>query len=310
VSNDGKKLENLVAFIEAIQLPPGLKVETNSKVFDEDGIQIAEFDVMVSGQVGTTDFSWLIECRDRPNSGTAPVSWIEQLVGRRDRFKLGKVTAVSTTGFSPAATKHASTAGIELRDVKALAVNELQTVFAPLFINVITNQAELVHAELRLDHTQKNVTRINPGSLTDGNDGNSAILWNPSEKRYVSPSDAFLAAVSHSNMFRDMIIGGPEKQVQFRATYLEGDCFFLQTSGGLARVAEIDFVGVLRRVYQTAPALGARSYQKTEKNSMISNSIEYETEFIGGKRLGVQFHSIEATGEIHVTANEVHQNKD
>ncbi len=303
--NDGKKLESLVAFIEAIQLPPGLNVETNSKIFDDDGAQIAEFDVMVSGLVGTTDFSWLIECRDRPSGGAAPVSWIEQLVGRRDRFKLNKITAVSTSGFSPAAKKHASVAGIELREVNSLEIGELKDLFAPLAINVITNQAELLHAELRLDHTQKNVSRMKPEQLPAGHDGNSRVLWNPNDQTHVTTSDAFLNAVAHANFFQDMIIGGPEKPVQFRATYPDGDCYYLQTDGGLARVAEIDFVGVLRRIYELAPALRAKNYQKSDGNSSISNSIEYETQFVGGQRLEMQVHSIESTGEIHITARQI-----
>ena len=83
MASDGKQLEQLVAFVEQILLPPNFAVTTNRHVYNEDGVQIAEFDIEIRGKIGSTEFAWLIECRDRPSGGAAPTSWIEQLVGRR-----------------------------------------------------------------------------------------------------------------------------------------------------------------------------------------------------------------------------------
>ncbi len=102
--DDGESLEHLVTMIEASLAPSGFTVETRKRVY-EDGVQIAELDIIITGRVGTSSFTGLIECRDRPSGGAAPVSWIEQLVGRRDRFKLSSVMAVSTTGFAPGRNK-------------------------------------------------------------------------------------------------------------------------------------------------------------------------------------------------------------
>lgn len=107
MTSDGKQLEALVSFVEETLVPQGFSVNTNTKVFNDEGIQVAEFDVEVRGKVGTTDIAWLIECRDRPSQGAAPGSWIEQLVGRRARFGFNKVTAVSTTGFAAGAEEFA-----------------------------------------------------------------------------------------------------------------------------------------------------------------------------------------------------------
>src|SRR5882757_5065123 len=109
MSGIGRDLEDLVALIERFHLPAGLEVTTNAHIYDEHGVQIAEFDIQVKGKVGTTDIAWLVECRDRPSEGPAPGSWIEQLIGRRARFKYDKVTAVSTTGFSVSAKDAART---------------------------------------------------------------------------------------------------------------------------------------------------------------------------------------------------------
>ena len=120
MSNDGKALEKIVADLETLTLGKGFTVTPNDKVFDEDGNQIAEFDIKIEGKDGSTFFRWLIECRDRPSKGPAPSSWIQQLSGRRELFDFDKVIAVSTTGFSPGARKSARKLRVTLREVTSL----------------------------------------------------------------------------------------------------------------------------------------------------------------------------------------------
>src|SRR5260221_14331843 len=72
--NDGTALESVVELIEGMRLQPGFTIEKRRKVFNEDGVQIVEFDIIISGMVGSTTCptpsTMLIECRDRP-SGTS-----------------------------------------------------------------------------------------------------------------------------------------------------------------------------------------------------------------------------------------------
>src|SRR5262245_21553905 len=100
MSKSGYWLEELVKDIERKLLPNGFTVVSRKRVYNAAGNQIAEFDIEISGNLGSSPIKWLIECRDRPSEGPAPVSWIEQLVGRRSRFKFNQITAVSTTGFA------------------------------------------------------------------------------------------------------------------------------------------------------------------------------------------------------------------
>ena len=99
--NDGKRLERLVEMLEGLKLPEGFTIEKNSPVFNDEGQQIAELDILISGKIGSVWHRTLFECRDRPSQGSAPVGWIEQLFGRKQRLKLSAVVAVSTTGFAP-----------------------------------------------------------------------------------------------------------------------------------------------------------------------------------------------------------------
>jgi hypothetical protein len=120
MDRSGKQLENLVQEIERLLLPEGFNVDLNQRIFNDDGVQIAEFDIVITGRLGSTSINWLIECRDRPSDGPAPASWIEQLVGRRGRFKFDKVIAVSTTGFVKGAQEFAAQEGIILRTVRRI----------------------------------------------------------------------------------------------------------------------------------------------------------------------------------------------
>jgi hypothetical protein len=51
MASDGKQLEVLVAFVEDVLRGGALSVKTNSKVCNDEGIQVAEFDVEVSSNV-------------------------------------------------------------------------------------------------------------------------------------------------------------------------------------------------------------------------------------------------------------------
>jgi hypothetical protein len=115
--NDGQSLERLVKTLEQKLLPSGFRVETRVTQRDGNNSPTGEFDIVISGPLGSSSVTWLIECRDRPSNGSAPVSWIEQLIGRKARTKADKIIAVSSTGFSPAAIDLAEQHGILLRTV-------------------------------------------------------------------------------------------------------------------------------------------------------------------------------------------------
>ncbi|MBI3860996.1 MAG: hypothetical protein HY290_03790 [Planctomycetia bacterium] len=129
--NDGTQLEEIVAQIEGMKLPPGFKVDLRHRVRDDEGIQLAELDVFIVGKVGTSTWTMLIECRDRPSEGRAPRSWIQQLVGRRDDLNLNNVMAVSSTGFARGVAKYAKAKGIELRTFKTLTAEAVSSYFPP-----------------------------------------------------------------------------------------------------------------------------------------------------------------------------------
>jgi hypothetical protein len=111
------ELQSLIAGIEKYLLPDGFKVEPQRSTADDSGQQVADLEIRITGSLGSSNVLWVIECRDRPSEGPAPDLWIEQLIGRRDRFHFDKLFAVSTTGFSKAAIDLAKEKKIILRTV-------------------------------------------------------------------------------------------------------------------------------------------------------------------------------------------------
>ncbi|MSV27225.1 MAG: hypothetical protein EXQ52_00530 [Bryobacterales bacterium] len=212
-SNDGKGLEDLVATIEGLLVPRGFRVERNDRVYSDDGVQIAELDIVIRGKVGSADFSWLMECRSRPSIGPAPESWIEQLVGRRQRFRFDKVTAVSTTGFASGAAEYAPSQGIDLRQLNEVAPDVIDWLG---FRSMRSRQEHHVlhHACLRIGDES------------------------PERQQAFLDAEPLLRATDTGTViFADVIPNGPPKRLCVRIQYPhDGSHFVVNTTAGPVRI--------------------------------------------------------------------------
>ncbi len=301
MSTDGKQLEALVAFVEQILLPKGFIVKVNKCVYNDDKVQIAEFDVEIRGVVGSTNFAWLIECRDRPGSGPAPGSWIEQLFGRRTRFGFNKVTAVSTTGFSQGAVEFATNAGIELREVKALSPAEFDGWLVRSEIHVIENLIDLNHALIIVcenqSDNQKNaaIDTISTASLKYPN------LKYLKTGKVLSLSEAFCGAViAVATLFDDLIPNGAGKNVQLCGQCTDDDPLFVETAVGPVQIQSILFEGELRVKETLAPLSATAEYRQAETGKSISHFAAYEPQEILGEKTSMEMHRITESGEMRL----------
>lgn len=302
MAHDGKRLEALVAFVERTLVPQGFKVTTNDRVLNDEGIQIAEFDVLIEGAIGTGEFQWLIECRDRPSSGAAPGSWIEQLVGRRTRFNLSKVTAVSTTGFAAGVHEFAQAQAIELREVKALAPEHFANW---LRMEYITNTVR--HTSVQGAYFQ--LLPETPASLQDALallfptfDGQSPILRSSSNRELVSLARAFSAvAEANQDLFDGLEVNGEPRLVRVFARYLEDDYFLVDTPAGEVVIQGIEFVGELRLKESKLPIIHTAEYRDARTGEPIDQVVTYAPQSIMGEKFCVELHKLVRTGETHVT---------
>lgn len=298
---DGKQLEALVAYVEKTLLPEGFTVATNERVFNDEGIQIAEFDIEIRGKVGSTAIAWLIECRDRPTSGPAPGLWIEQLVGRRIRFGFNKVTAVSTTGFAAGAAEFALAQGIELREVKALAPEEFAAWLPIRHIHHIERQTTLVHARILIDESEGKEKQRALAELLSKANGVAAFLKSSKSGETTTAAYAFSSATRGvDGLFDDLVANGPEKKIRLHANYTEDGHFVVETTEGPVRVRAILFDGVVRLKETLVPLLVTAEYRHTDTGEVISEVASFAPQSIHGMKFSTEMLKMVDTGETHV----------
>lgn len=300
MSPDGKQLEALVAFVEEALVPPGFEVKANSRVFNDEGVQIAEFDIEIRGKVGSTTIAWLIECRDRPGQGAAPGSWIEQLVGRRDRFGFNKVTAVSTTGFAAGACDYARRAGIELREVQTLDPASFENWLQISEMIQVKKIHDLHHANIIISSTDSDEVKAAAQRVIERASGNDALLVTALSKEHVSVTQAFLEAVeTEPTAFDDVSVDG-RKKVCVVGQYSGDDYFYIVTEVGNARVDRIEFFGELRIEQTSVPVVRTAEYRHVETGEVISPLAAFAPHSVLRMNFAVELHRMGEDGETHV----------
>ena len=307
MTSDGRQLEALVAFVEKTLLPQGFAVSTNERVFNDDGVQIAEFDVEIRGRVGSTNIAWLIECRDRPADGPAPGSWIEQLVGRRVRFGFNKITAVSTTGFTHGATEFAQAQGIELREVEALRPEAFTDWLAIGHFQHLEKLTTLQHASILVRPDEADDRKQALLDLISKTSADAAFLRSTKTGAYVAPAKAFLGAVEAlGTLFDDLLPNGPPKKVRLQANYADDDDHFVvDTSLGPVRVQAILFKGVLSLKETLVPLSVTAQYQHADSGRPISQVAAFAPVGIHGMTFAIEMHRMAESGETHVILRRV-----
>ena len=300
MTTDGKQLESLVAFVEEKLLPRGFDVKLNERVFNDEGRQVAEFDIEIRGKVGTTTIAWLIECRDRPGHGPAPGAWIEQLVGRRTRFGFNKVTAVSTTGFASGATTFAHDQGIELREVRSLDPSEFADWLQIRAMQQVNRISDLKHANIFIHAEENDQAKEAAKKVISGADGNTRILISSNSFERANLSEAFLGAVQAINGAFDGVESDRPLRVEFTSQYRDDDHYLIETSTGRVRVSQIEFLGELRVELIEVPIIKTAEYRHAETGDVISQHAVFAPQSIAGMKLALEMHRIADTGETHI----------
>lgn len=303
MTRDGKQLEGLVAYVEKALLPQGFDVKTNQRKFNDEGIQIAEFDIEIRGKVGSTNIAWLIECRDRPGSGAAPGSWIEQLVGRRTRFQFNKVTAVSTTGFAIGAAEFAKAQGIELREVKSLAADQFSEWMVIRHIHRIERQTFVNSTLFLIDSREPEDRRCALREVISSISPDTAFLKSTSSKEYFASKDVFANAVAQQEtLFDDVEPNEAGKQVKLHVKYPDdADHFTIETRLDEVRIRAIVFEGELFVKEIFVPLENTAEYACTDTGETISQVASFAPQQINGMSFSFEMHKLAETGETHIT---------
>ena len=302
----GKQLEELVATIEGLLLPRGFDVKKNTRVYNDNGVQIAEFDIEIRSKLGSGEIAWLIECRDRPGDGPAPGAWIEQLASRRSRFKFNKVTAVSTTGFAEGAIEYAKEAGIDLRAVEEIAPE----LVGWLRVGTVIGRQScpfLYHADLVIagEESPETTAALQAALASAGTDPLNAPILRTITGVCGTIAQAFTSVVvEHPEVWDDVVPNQEGKPVLLNVNYEDQGQFVLESTVGPLRVARIVFHAVLIRKEVKAPLDGVQQYRAVGSEGSISQSAGFTVPF-GDMTIDLKLHRLVESGETHITVRRV-----
>lgn len=304
--SDGRQLEAIVAHLEEALKPEGFTIEKNDKVFDDDGHQIAEFDIIVRGSFGSTSMNWLIECRDRPSQGAAPNSWIEQLVGRKSRFGFNKVTAVSTTGFAPGVNDFASAEGIELREVAATDPACFSNWITGATFPCVERRTELKSARLVVSELEPKEALNALHELLAKIDSNQKLLRAAQSLQVHSLGDVFHSVVTQEELFDSMQPDVGQRTINIHAKFANlDDRFSVETEHGVIPIESIYFTGSLVVTETQKSVAFAGQYRSFDSESVFSEVVSFEPLEFDGKKFALEMHNIGETGETQVMLRRV-----
>lgn len=293
--NTGKELESLIHEIERILLPNGFNIETNVKKYEE-GIQIGELDLVISGPIGTGSISWLIECRDRPSEGPQPVSWIEQLMGRRDRYHFNKVTAVSTTGFSQGAISLANKENVELHTVAEVTSSDIITWWGQGSLTITEYSGLMFFVYPTLDNVidLDTLERVKARHI---NPGNEKILVSTLNGETYSFQDAWSIAINKNlTLFDGLIPNSGTRKVILRTIYTNPqDRYCLVFEGKRIDILQIDFHAELRIIETQTPIYKILEVNDPINKKTIDQLVKY--------RFKILDHDIEFTSHKFTDSN-------
>lgn len=267
-ANDGTQLERLVELIEGCVLSKGFTVESRKRVYNDDGIQIAELDIVITGNIGSARFKWLIECRDRPSGGPASGSWIEQLAHRRSRFNFDKVMAVSTTGFSAGAKEEAERNGIDLRLFQNLSYNDVSNWLppnAPLIIRQGMFNAVRVHLSPPngSDTTEERVIKFRV---------DEPRLMNRDSHEKLSIKQLWQKVIADDSFYNDLAPNGPVRTTTISVDGKIRDQYSFDVEGARWDIAEIEFDAVFKVIIPKMPLVQAAQYQSQHPKEQDSET--------------------------------------
>lgn len=300
--NKGKQLEYLTREIEKYLLPDTFEIVTNERIYNDEGIQIAEFDIQIKGKVGSTMFNWLIECRDRPAHGPAPGSWIEQLVGRRDRFNFDKVTAVSTTGFAEGAIDYAKSKGIDLRSVNEISIDTVAEWFSFSYFNLRKQVGNLIRAQLIIPENIEEQKAARLMTFIESSSGNDKILKSSKDGKLYTLSSGWQAILNQQSSFFNVIKPDENpKQVRVNVDYPHPDNRFqIEFEGKCFDITRILYVAELSVVETQIPISSIKDYSTLNSSESIAELVNFNFN-VAGVDLNLDIYNIKELSQTFIT---------
>jgi hypothetical protein len=304
MKNNGQALEALVAYVEKTLSNEGFQVEVNRTVHNDDGVQVAEFDVIVEGRFGSTDISWLIECRDRPSSGKAPGEWIHALAGKRDVHRFDKVTAVSTTGFSPAAVLAAEKLDVELREVTATTPDTLDSWLRVAEIELVQHDLSLGDIDFVLDKSFATPARERyvKQLLSDPEGRQKVVLVSGIDGSEFGVHAACREALAVAEQMDALELGESAVEIDMEVGYeAENAHLHMKTPDGNIRIRRIRYKGSVRAILRKFPLTGHAEYRRIGYRGTLAQTANAQVLLPSGEMVTFTFTKVSEHDQFQIS---------
>lgn len=276
-----RNFEQLVTAIEQHLCPHGATVLSPDHIIDKTTGQSREVDASVRYRIGSVPILITIECRDR--TATQDVTWIEQLIAKRESVGASATIAVSSTGFSGPALDKAKANEIEARVLREVSEESIRDWAAHLEIVVVRgkfgmgtlrarikpapgNPTPELHADVKAEYAKgdveyKFIRRSKDGRMVSIGDllrdaerelGNQVVqVLDGGLTIRVPPESSAAVAVNawFPSLFEDVPIGEPPA-IKMRAWTFDPGEASVETERGSAEIEYLDVeLKVIQRAY-------------------------------------------------------------
>lgn len=214
------------------------------------------------------------------------------MANKRDVFQFNKVTAVSTTGFSPAAVQHANKLHVELREVAATSPEDLSSWLKLAEVELVQHDISLADIDLVFDKDFITPAREHYlqqlMSLPDGRQ--RAVLVSGETGDKLSFHIACREALAVAGAFNALDLLENAQEIDMTVEYeAAGAHLFMETPDGNVRVRKIRFKGSVRAVLKKIPVVGHSVYRTVCSEEDFAQSATAHIPLPSGETVAMTF---------------------
>lgn len=194
----GRQLEIIIEKISYLAIP-NAKIESPCMVKDIDTGETREVDIGIRIASDSREIFIAIECRDR--KAVQDVTWIEQLISKKESIGADRLIAVTSSNFSESARIKAKKRGIELENIYKFDSQKLTTFCNEIYIETLSFVSEFTSIELYLPASSNVILN------------EESIFFDKSINQEIKSED-FLKILSNS-FLEQVILGNPKDNLHF-----------------------------------------------------------------------------------------------
>lgn len=294
-----REFEKLVVRIEGALIKHGAKVQSPDRIRSLFTNRLREVDASIRAKIGTTEILITLECRKRRAKQDA--TWLEQLGNKKTALGAAKTIAVSTSPFSSDAIKLANIYGIDLRVVRDIIVEDIESWILPQSVIHLFKHSELLeppNVAFEMLKGEKPDDYKNPKST-----GLGASVFINAEGKNLSFNDLWNIAERQLGLYDKIPNNGKVVKVQVKLDV--ADDLKVITSAGPRLVKQITFQCALSWKMEEIQLSQAKmvEYENAVDPSVPSIiRAEFETKEASKNNLRLGFQTTENLGELTISA--------